>query len=126
VNEAMEQIAFADRLILNKTDLVSEAELIAVRSRIRALNELAEIKTTSNAVRTSHNTPPPPHTPKWRRVVASTQLDGLGTLRSFPHSECSSCSGHVTAHGAGPGSPMQMSVSACLLTSTPECRSAVA
>jgi G3E family GTPase len=70
VNEAMEQIAFADRLILNKTDLVSEAELIAVRSRIRALNELAEIKTAINAVRTSLNTPLlPPHTPQWRRVV---------------------------------------------------------
>lgn len=103
MNEAMEQIAFADRLILNKTDLVSEAELIGVRSRIRALNELAEIKTTTNAVRTSHNTrlaPPPAHTPPWRRVIASTQVDGLGAPRSFPHSEWSSFSGHVTAHGA--------------------------
>lgn len=51
VNEAMEQIAFADRLILNKTDLVSEAELINVRRRIRLINELAEMKTTTKAVR---------------------------------------------------------------------------
>lgn len=37
-NEAAEQIAFADRLVLNKTDLVTEAELRAVRERVRAVN----------------------------------------------------------------------------------------
>jgi len=37
-NEAAEQIAFADRLILNKTDLVSPAELAVVRDRVRAIN----------------------------------------------------------------------------------------
>jgi G3E family GTPase len=37
-NEAEEQIAFADRLILNKTDLVSPAELATVRARVRAIN----------------------------------------------------------------------------------------
>ena len=30
-NESVEQVAFADRIILNRTDLVSEAELEEVR-----------------------------------------------------------------------------------------------
>ena len=41
--EAAEQIAFADQIILNKTDLVSEAELREVEAAIRALNPLAPI-----------------------------------------------------------------------------------
>jgi G3E family GTPase len=41
--EAAEQIAFADQIILNKTDLVSEAELAEVEKAIRTLNPLAPI-----------------------------------------------------------------------------------
>jgi G3E family GTPase len=41
--EAREQVAFADRIILNKTDLASEAELVAVEQRLRKLNPLAPI-----------------------------------------------------------------------------------
>jgi G3E family GTPase len=42
--EAREQIAFADQIILNKTDLVSEGELQAVEARLRGLNPLAPIR----------------------------------------------------------------------------------
>jgi len=42
--EAAEQIAFADQIILNKTDLVSEAELMEVERAIRTLNPLAPIR----------------------------------------------------------------------------------
>ncbi|HKT54126.1 MAG TPA: GTP-binding protein, partial [Caulobacteraceae bacterium] len=41
--EAREQIAFADQIVLNKTDLVSEADLARVEARIRRLNPLAPI-----------------------------------------------------------------------------------
>jgi G3E family GTPase len=41
--EAVEQIAFADQIILNKTDLVTEAELAEVERAIRTLNPLAPI-----------------------------------------------------------------------------------
>ena len=41
--EAAEQIAFADQIILNKTDLVTEAELVEVERLIRRLNPLAPI-----------------------------------------------------------------------------------
>ena len=34
-NEAVEQLAFADRVLLNKIDLVDEQELVAVEKRIR-------------------------------------------------------------------------------------------
>lgn len=42
--EAAEQIAFADQIILNKVDLVSEAELAEVEKAIRTLNPLAPIR----------------------------------------------------------------------------------
>jgi G3E family GTPase len=44
--EAREQIAFADQILLNKTDLVSEAELADVEARLRRLNPLAPIHRT--------------------------------------------------------------------------------
>merc|ERR1712014_506982 len=49
-NEAVEQIAFADRILLNKCDLVeSEDELAEVEKRIRAINEKVPIKRTTNS-----------------------------------------------------------------------------
>jgi G3E family GTPase len=45
-NEAAEQIAFADQIILNKTDLVSEDDLKRVERKIRELNPLAPIHRT--------------------------------------------------------------------------------
>ena len=48
-NEAVEQIAFADRLILNKTDLVSPDELTAVTTRLRSINALAGILQAEHA-----------------------------------------------------------------------------
>lgn len=41
--EAREQVAFADRIILNKVDLATAEELDAVEARLRALNPLAPI-----------------------------------------------------------------------------------
>lgn len=42
-NEALEQIAFADRIVLNKTDLVDDAQLAEVRRRVIEVNRLAEV-----------------------------------------------------------------------------------
>lgn len=47
VNEAVQQVAFADVLILNKTDLVSAEELKTVEDRIRAVNKTAKLIKTS-------------------------------------------------------------------------------
>jgi G3E family GTPase len=44
--EAKNQIAFADVILLNKTDLVSESELKDVELRIRAINPFARIHRT--------------------------------------------------------------------------------
>ena len=41
--EARNQIAFADVIVLNKTDLVSEAELVALEGRIRGINRLVRL-----------------------------------------------------------------------------------
>jgi G3E family GTPase len=46
--EAKNQIAFADVIVLNKTDLVSPAELDAVEARIRAINPYARIHRAQN------------------------------------------------------------------------------
>jgi len=45
-NEAVEQIAFADRILLNKCDLVDEAELVEVERRIRMINKGVQIQRT--------------------------------------------------------------------------------
>ena len=45
--QAREQIAFADVIILNKTDLVSEHDLDGVTRRLRSLNPLARIYTAT-------------------------------------------------------------------------------
>lgn len=49
VNEAMEQIAFADRIVLNKTDLVSDEDLARLESRIRSINSLAHLQRAQKA-----------------------------------------------------------------------------
>merc|ERR1712054_711531 len=49
-NEAVEQIAFADRILLNKCDLAeSEEQLLEVEGRIRAINASVAIKRTTNS-----------------------------------------------------------------------------
>jgi len=48
-NEAVEQIAFADRILLNKCDLVNEETLADVEKRIRAINGAVPIKRTTNS-----------------------------------------------------------------------------
>ncbi|MCR6733045.1 MAG: GTP-binding protein [Afipia sp.] len=47
--EAKNQIAFADVIVLNKTDLVTKAELAEVEARIRAINPYATLHKTQRA-----------------------------------------------------------------------------
>jgi G3E family GTPase len=47
--EAKNQIAFADVILINKTDLVSAAELSEVEARIRAINPYARLHKTERA-----------------------------------------------------------------------------
>ncbi|KAK9667737.1 hypothetical protein RND81_13G008000 [Saponaria officinalis] len=44
VNESVEQVAYADRIILNKVDLVTEAELEELTKKIKHVNGIAQIK----------------------------------------------------------------------------------
>ncbi|WP_312270724.1 GTP-binding protein [Pseudomonas sp.] len=48
-SEVREQIAFADVILLNKTDLVEPARLDELETRIRKMNSLARIHRTVNA-----------------------------------------------------------------------------
>ena len=48
-NEAQEQVAFADRILLNKTDLVDEAELPPIEARLKTLNPTAQIFRTQQS-----------------------------------------------------------------------------
>ncbi|MBE9113258.1 GTP-binding protein [Nodosilinea sp. LEGE 07298] len=48
-DEALEQIAFADVILLNKVDLVTEEDLVALEQRIRGMNAIATIHRTRNA-----------------------------------------------------------------------------
>jgi G3E family GTPase len=47
--EAVEQVAFADQIVLNKTDLVTEDELREVERRLRKINPLAPIHRATKA-----------------------------------------------------------------------------
>jgi G3E family GTPase len=49
-NESVEQIAFADKILLNKTDLVDENELKNVESQIKSINSFAPIFKTEHGV----------------------------------------------------------------------------
>jgi G3E family GTPase len=49
-DEAQEQIAFADRILINKTDLVTPAELDDLERKIRSMNAIAKIYRTQNAI----------------------------------------------------------------------------
>ena len=49
-NEAVEQLAFADRIMLNKIDLVSENELSDVETKIKVINGSAPIYHTENSL----------------------------------------------------------------------------
>jgi len=48
--EAAQQLAFADRIVLNKTDLVEEDGAEKVEKRIRTINGLAPIQRTEHAI----------------------------------------------------------------------------
>ena len=48
-NEAVEQVAFADRMILNKCDLVTEEDLTRVEARLRSINAIAAIQRSTQS-----------------------------------------------------------------------------
>jgi G3E family GTPase len=48
-NESVQQVAFADRLLLNKLDLVEEADLARVEERLREVNRYAPIVRCQNS-----------------------------------------------------------------------------
>mmetsp|Transcript_16467 Transcript_16467/g.24656 ORF Transcript_16467/g.24656 Transcript_16467/m.24656 type:complete len:350 (+) Transcript_16467:163-1212(+) len=49
VNEAQQQVAFADRILLNKVDLVSAEEKEAVKTRLASLNQFAKVIETERS-----------------------------------------------------------------------------
>ena len=49
-NESVEQLAFADRIMLNKIDLVDEEDLEVVEARIKSINNHAPIFRTENSL----------------------------------------------------------------------------
>jgi G3E family GTPase len=48
--EAQEQVAFADIILINKTDLVSPAQLAHIEQRVRTLNPLARVHHSAHSV----------------------------------------------------------------------------
>lgn len=50
VNEAVQQVAFADRIVLNKLDLVDANELAAVKEELRSINHTATLIETKRSV----------------------------------------------------------------------------
>ncbi len=48
-NEAMEQVAFSDIILINKMDLVSGEQMAAIERRVRQINAMARIYHTANS-----------------------------------------------------------------------------
>ncbi len=48
-NEAVEQVVFADKILLNKIDLVEESELEEIEKKLKALNPTAPIQRTTQS-----------------------------------------------------------------------------
>ena len=66
--EAKNQIAFADVILINKTDLVSPDELSEIEARIRGINPYAKLHRTQRA------------------QIPLNEISGTQRLRSRPHS----------------------------------------
>ena len=86
--EAAAQIAFADVIVLNKTDLVSEAELAEVEHRIRAINRFARILRPSGQCADRGAARPGrvrPQARGWRwNPASSTARTSIRTTRTSP------------------------------------------
>lgn len=87
---AAEQIAFADQIILNKTELVGAAELEAVEARLRTLNPFAPIHPARRAEVDLGQL-------LGQRGVDSQQILNLRQVSEAPHNECIS-SVSLTSH----------------------------
>jgi G3E family GTPase len=75
VNEAASKVAFADRILLNKIDLVSDTELLGVMDQVRSINGVAEVIKTTNSSRG-------PRQGSWRVLVLDRENFGGGS--GFP------------------------------------------
>ncbi len=92
------QIGYADRVLVNKTDMVTEEEVVAVEAAIRSINSIATQK---------------------RSVYASTAMDfvlDVAVYASSTSSTSSSSSYCVPCDSAASKDPLQMQL---LLASTP-------
>jgi G3E family GTPase len=49
VNEALQQVAFADKILLNKVDLVTDAEKAKLKQRLFSINKFAEVIETTRS-----------------------------------------------------------------------------
>jgi G3E family GTPase len=87
---AAEQIAFADQIILNKTELVGGAELEAVEARLRTLNPFAPIHRARRAEVDLGQL-------LGQRGADSRQILNLRPVSDPPHDECIS-SVSLTSH----------------------------
>ena len=98
-NEAVEQVAFADRILLNKTDLVTEEDLLRIEARLKSMNSAAPIKRCTKAEvavdwvldigafdlkRTLEMDPGTSTTPARRQPDASTTPAPTPFISSFP------------------------------------------
>lgn len=61
VNEAVQQLAFADSVIINKTDLVDEAHLKTVKEKITSVNPFSKVVQTEKVrCENEYGVPHPP------------------------------------------------------------------
>ena len=79
MNEAVNQIAFADIILLNKTDLVTQEDLDAVRHLVRSINVTADL------IECQLNSEDEDHLPKSERLMGINSFSIERALQVDPY-----------------------------------------
>lgn len=93
INEAIKQVAMADRIILNKIDLVSSIEVEEIEMKIRTINTVAIIEKTTRAkyLHSSFHT-------QYPSTYHSVPIDFIFDLHSFDEHQSDPFTQFVSKH----------------------------
>jgi len=101
VNEAIQQVAFADRILINKTDLATREQVEEVKERVHAINSYAQL------IETNKDTKAPLDNILGLCAFSLERAEDLSEWTEEPEPECKdddckdeNC-GHAHGHGHG-------------------------
>eukprot|EP00656_Telonema_subtile_P026084 TRINITY_DN2806_c0_g1_i3.p1 TRINITY_DN2806_c0_g1~~TRINITY_DN2806_c0_g1_i3.p1 ORF type:complete len:456 (-),score=157.92 TRINITY_DN2806_c0_g1_i3:65-1432(-) len=117
VNEAVQQVAFADRILINKTDLGSKEQILEVKDRVHSINSYAELIETNQEQRVplerilglgAFSLERAQDLSEWTEEPEEPEPEcndaDCGHTHGHGHAECADAGcGHAHSHGHGHG-----------------------